>query len=59
MDQMGKFDYTVAQEIGRRIIASFLADEYQEVYELHAEFVNVGIQRPVVSRLLPVSTAAM
>jgi F-type H+-transporting ATPase subunit gamma len=35
----------------------FLAGECHEVYELHAEFMNVAVQKPLLSRLLPFSTA--
>ena len=57
VDQMGNFDYTVAREIAQNLMEMFLAGECQEVYELHAEFVNVAVQRPLLSKLLPFSTA--
>ena len=57
VDQMGKYDYTVARSIAEKLIEAFLAGEVQEVYMLHSEFINVGVQRPELRQLLPLSAA--
>ena len=52
-DVFGKFDMSLSAKIGEDIIPSFIAEEYDELYLIFNEFVNVSIQRPTVVRLLP------
>ncbi len=59
IDQMGKYDYVVARSIAEKLIESFLSGEVQEVSMLHSEFINVGIQRPLLTQILPLSAAEM
>jgi F-type H+-transporting ATPase subunit gamma len=55
VDVWNKFDYTNAQVVAREVMSEFLAGAVQEVYLVHAEFVNVAIQRPKLVKLLPIS----
>jgi len=59
VDQMGKFDYNVAREISQASIEYFLSGECQEIYVLSSEFIHVAVQRPALSRLLPISPKEM
>jgi F-type H+-transporting ATPase subunit gamma len=52
-DIFGKFDMTLAVKISDDVIAPFVAEEYDELYLLYNEFVNVSVQRPTVVRLFP------
>jgi F-type H+-transporting ATPase subunit gamma len=52
-DIFGKFDMTLAVKISDDVIGPFVAEEYDELYLLYNEFVNVSIQRPTVVRLFP------
>ena len=40
--------------VGRDVMSDFLSGEVQEVYLIHAQFINVAIQRPHVVKLLPI-----
>ena len=53
IDVLGKFDMSLSVGIGEDVIPSFIAEEYDELYLIYNEFVNVGVQRPTVVRLLP------
>jgi F-type H+-transporting ATPase subunit gamma len=55
VDVWNKFDYTNAQVVAREVMSEFLAGAVQEVYLVHAEFVNVAIQKPKLVKLLPIS----
>ncbi len=55
VDIWNKFDYTSAQVVAREIMSEFLTGHVQEVYVVHAEFVNVAIQKPKLVKLLPIS----
>ncbi len=52
-DVFGKFDMTLASRISGDVIPPFVAEEYDELYLLYNEFVNVSVQRPAVVRLFP------
>ncbi len=58
VDVWNKFDYTNAVVVGREIISDFLSGEIQEVYLVHAQFINVAIQRPILVKLLPIEPEA-
>lgn len=46
--------FTQAQEIARAVAEKYAAGEFDAVYLVYSEFVNVLVQRPTVVRLLPV-----
>jgi len=52
-DVFGKFDMSLAVRISGDIIPPFISEEYDELYLLYNEFVNVAVQRPSVVRLFP------
>ena len=52
-DVFGKFDMSLAVKISGDVIPPFVAEEYDELYLLYNEFVNVSIQRPTLVRLFP------
>jgi F-type H+-transporting ATPase subunit gamma len=58
VDVWNKFDYTNAVVVGRDVMSDFLSGEIQEVYLVHAQFVNVAIQRPILVKLLPIEPEA-
>jgi F-type H+-transporting ATPase subunit gamma len=55
IDVWNKFDYTDAQVVAREVMSEFLAGQVQEVYVIHAQFINVAIQKPKLVKLLPIS----
>jgi len=58
VDVWNKFDYTNAVAVGRDVMSDFLSGEVQEVYLIHANFINVAIQRPYLVKLLPIEPQA-
>ena len=52
-DVFGRFDISLAVKISEDVIQPFVAEEYDELYLLYNEFVNVAIHRPTVVRLFP------
>jgi F-type H+-transporting ATPase subunit gamma len=54
VDVWNKFDYTNAIAVGRDVMSDFLSGEVQEVYLIHAQFINVAIQKPYMVKLLPI-----
>lgn len=52
-DIFGKFDITLAQAIAEDVISPFINEEFDELYIIYNEFLNVSQQRPVAVRLLP------
>ena len=52
-DVFGRFDMSLAAQISEDVIRPFVAEEYDELYLLYNEFVNVAIHRPTVVRLFP------
>jgi F-type H+-transporting ATPase subunit gamma len=55
LDIFNSFDVVTATSIGRNIIENFLSGGSDEVYLLYGEFINMGVQRPKVLRLLPIT----
>jgi len=49
----GKFDMTLSASISDDVIAPFINEEYDELYLIYNQFVNVSAQRPTVVRLFP------
>jgi F-type H+-transporting ATPase subunit gamma len=58
VDVWNKFDYTNAVTTGRDVMSDFLAGEVQEVYLIHAQFINMAIQKPYMVKLLPIEPEA-
>jgi F-type H+-transporting ATPase subunit gamma len=52
-DIFGKFDIGLAVRISEDVIPPFVSEEYDELYLIYNEFVNVAVQRPSVVRLFP------
>lgn len=52
-DVFGKFDISLAVQIGKDIIPPFIKEEYDELYLVYNEFKNVSVQRPAIVRLFP------
>ena len=44
---------TLAVSIADEVIAPFIKEEYDELYLIYNQFVNVSVQRPTVVRLFP------
>lgn len=53
VDILGKFDITSAASIAREVINPFIQEEYDELYLIYNQFVNVAVQKPTVVRLFP------
>ncbi|GAB6179326.1 ATP synthase F1 subunit gamma [Desulfotomaculum defluvii] len=55
--QLGEsIEFSQAKEIARFVMDKYVAGEFDEVYLIFSEFVNVLTQRPVKVKLLPVET---
>jgi F-type H+-transporting ATPase subunit gamma len=54
-DVFSRFDMNLAIEISADVIPPFVSEEYDELYILYNEFINVAIHRPTVIRLFPLS----
>jgi F-type H+-transporting ATPase subunit gamma len=54
VDVWGKFDFSNAVAVAREVMSAFLAGQVQEVYLIHASFVNLAVQRPTLVQLLPI-----
>lgn len=55
-DVFGKFDMSLAVEIARDLVPAFIKEEYDELYLVYNQFVNVSVQKPMVVRLFPLPT---
>lgn len=47
-------DLDLAREIAEYVSEKYTAEDYDEVYLVYSEFVNVLVQKPMVEKLLPV-----
>jgi F-type H+-transporting ATPase subunit gamma len=54
VDVWGKFDFSNAVAVAREVMSDFLTGQVQEVYLLHATFINIAVQKPRLVRLLPI-----
>ncbi len=52
-DVLNKFDMTLAVSIADEVIVPFIKEEYDELYLIYNQFVNVSVQKPTVVRLFP------
>ncbi|MBI5582983.1 MAG: ATP synthase F1 subunit gamma [Deltaproteobacteria bacterium] len=57
-DLFNSFDMTTAAGIGQDSMENFLLGNADEVYLLYGQFINMGIQRPVLQKLLPIAPPA-
>ena len=55
-DVLSKFDMTLAVSIADEVIPAFMKEEYDELYLIYNQFVNVSVQKPTVVRLFPLSS---
>ena len=53
VDVFSRFDMSLAVKISGDVIPPFVSEEYDELYLLYNEFVNVAVHRPSVVRLFP------
>jgi len=53
VDILNKFDMTLAVSISNDVVTPFIKEEYDELYLIYNQFVNVSVQRPTVIRLFP------
>ncbi len=53
VDALSKFDMTLAVSIADEVITPFIKEEYDELYLIYNQFVNVSVQKPTVVRLFP------
>jgi F-type H+-transporting ATPase subunit gamma len=53
VDILSKFDMSLAVSISNDVITPFIKEEYDELYLIYNQFVNVSVQRPTVIRLFP------
>ena len=53
VDVFSRFDMSLAVKISADVIPPFVSEEYDELYLLYNEFVNVAVHRPSVVRLFP------
>lgn len=56
VDVLSRFDMTLAVSIANDVITPFTNEEYDELYLIYNQFVNVSVQRPTVVRLFPLSS---
>jgi F-type H+-transporting ATPase subunit gamma len=53
VDVLSKFDMTLAVSIADEVITPFIKEEYDELYLIYNQFVNVSVQKPTIVRLFP------
>ncbi len=49
-----KFDFTIAAQAGRELVAGFLDNVYDEVFVIFSQFLTMAKQIPLVKQLLPI-----
>ncbi len=54
-DQMGSFDFQLANRIGLDVINAYLARELDEVIMVYGEFVSMAKQLPIALPILPIA----
>ncbi len=57
VDVWNKFDFSNAVTVAREIMNAFTGGDVQEVHLIHANFINMAIQRPILVQLLPIKPA--
>jgi F-type H+-transporting ATPase subunit gamma len=53
VDILSKFDMTLAVSISNDVVTPFIKEEYDELYLIYNQFLNVSVQRPTIVRLFP------
>jgi len=54
VDVWNKFDFSTAITVARELMSIFQVGEVQEVYLIHAMFINMAVQKPRLVQLLPI-----
>jgi F-type H+-transporting ATPase subunit gamma len=54
VDVWNKFGFQNAVTVAREVMSDFLTGQVQEVYLIHANFINIAVQRPLLVQLLPI-----
>jgi F-type H+-transporting ATPase subunit gamma len=54
VDVWNKFDFSNAVTVAREVMNAFTSGNVQEVHLVHANFINMAIQRPRLVQLLPI-----
>lgn len=57
-DCLGKIDMTLAEAIAEDVLPPFGRGEYDELYLLYNQFINVAVHRPTAMRLFPLAPMA-
>jgi len=57
-DAMNNFDFTLANEVGMKIIGDFLAGDLDEVHSIYGKFVSIARQIPTTQTILPMAAQA-
>ncbi len=57
-DAMNNFDFTLANEVGMKIIGDFLAGDLDEVHVIYGKFVSLARQIPTTQTILPMAASA-
>ncbi|MCX5850807.1 MAG: ATP synthase F1 subunit gamma [Deltaproteobacteria bacterium] len=55
IEVLGSFNISLASKIGEEVLGPFSKEEYDELYIAYNEFRSIASQKPVITRLLPVS----
>lgn len=53
----GRPDYTVAAEIAKEIVDSYIKETFDETYLIYSKFKSALSQEPVIQRLLPIESS--
>jgi len=54
VDVWNKFDFSNAVTVAREVMSAFMTGGVQEVHLIHANFINMAIQKPQMVQLLPI-----
>jgi F-type H+-transporting ATPase subunit gamma len=54
-DVFGKIDMNLAISIASDVVPPFIAEEFDELYLIYNEFVNVSVQKPRILKLFPIA----
>ncbi|MEW5774061.1 MAG: F0F1 ATP synthase subunit gamma [Thermodesulfobacteriota bacterium] len=57
-DAMNNFDFTLANEVGMKLIGDYIAGDLDEVHVIYGQFISLARQIPTTQTILPMSAAA-
>ena len=57
-DAMNNFDFTLANEVGMRLIGDFVAGDLDEVHVVYGQFISLARQVPTTLTVLPMAATA-